>query len=267
MFGSTPLRARDFVENLAASGTYHFTSAELKSALGDVSNSAANQALRRLAIKGQVASPARGFHVVVPPEYRRVGCLPPEQFVPALMDYWTLPYYVGLLSAAQYHGAAHHRPQQFQVVLEKNRPLISCGSVRVMFVARGDLATVPIREFNTPRGAVCVSTAEATAVDLVGHPQCAGGVDRVAGLLMELAEELDAALLVDAARNTSVLWAQRLGYLLEHVGATDKTGPLKDYVRATARNYTRLVPSVHADTTMRSRDWRVWVNASVEPDA
>jgi hypothetical protein len=30
-----------------------------------------------------------------------------------------LTYYAGLLSAAQYHGAAHHRPQEFQIVVAK----------------------------------------------------------------------------------------------------------------------------------------------------
>ena len=32
-----------------------------------------------------------------------------------------LGYYSGLLSAAEYHGAAHQRPQAFQVFLAKNR--------------------------------------------------------------------------------------------------------------------------------------------------
>ena len=170
---SAPTRARDLVENFAAHGNYHFTSAEVKAALG-VSSAAAKQALRRMSIKGLVASPARGFYVMVPPEYRRIGCLPPDQFIPDLMAHWNLPYYVGLLSAAQYYGAAHHRPQHFQVVLAKNRPPVLCGSVMVMFVARGDMAAVPTQDFNTLRGTVRASTAEATAVDLVGYAHRAG---------------------------------------------------------------------------------------------
>jgi hypothetical protein len=38
-----------------------------------------------------------------------------------------LAYYAGLLSAAQLHGAAHQRPQEFQVFLAKNRRPIRCG--------------------------------------------------------------------------------------------------------------------------------------------
>lgn len=258
-------RARDVIAGLAARGRYHFASSELRSALG-VSEQAARQALSRLAAKREIASPARGFYVIVPPEYRRLGCLPADQFLPALMEHRNARYYVGLLSAAQYHGAAHHRPQEFQVMLGRNRPMIVCGSVRVAFVARRELAAVPVERFNNPRGTVLVSTVEATAVDLVGYMRRAGGVDRVAGVLSELGEDMDPERLVDASESASILWAQRLGYLLEHVGAGDRAELLKEHVRRRARNYTRLLPSAPAEGSPRSKDWRLFVNADIEAD-
>src|SRR5204862_425249 len=75
---------------------------------------AVQAALRRLKRRGEIADPYRGFHVIVPPEYRRLGCLPAEQFVPQLMRVLGETYYVALLSAAELHGAAHQRPQAFQ---------------------------------------------------------------------------------------------------------------------------------------------------------
>jgi predicted transcriptional regulator of viral defense system len=156
-----------------------------------VSLVAARAALRRLAEKKAIASPQRGFHVILPPEYRRVGCLPPKQFVPQLMATRGLTYYVGLLPAAQYHGSAHHRPQQFQVMVERPRPAISCGEVRVAFIARRAAASVAVELRNTPRGTIRVSTPEATALDLVGYPAHAGGLDAVATVLSELVDRLD----------------------------------------------------------------------------
>ena len=250
----------------AARGQYHFTSSEFRSALG-VSAAAANQALWRLTNRSEIASPGRGFYVVVPPEYRAIGCLPADQFIPALMDQRGMRYYVGLLSAAQYHGAAHHRPQVFQVMVERSRRPITCGAVRVDFIARAGLANVPLSTFDSPRGTVVASTVEATAVDLVGYMGRAGGVDRVAGMLSELSEQMDPVLLVNAARSASVLWAQRLGFLLEFVGAEDRCGPLKDHVRQRARNYTRLLPSARADGAARSGDWQLLVNARIEAEA
>ena len=264
-YGITVPRARNFIEDLVASGRYHFSSSEIRTALG-VTDAAARQALSRLAAKGKIASPARGFYVVVPPEYRRLGCLPADQFVPALMESRDLPYYVGLLSAAQYHGAAHHRPQEFQVVVERNRPAIECGSVRVVFVARRRLLDVPVQTFHSPRGPVRVSTAEATAVDLIGYMNRAGGLDRVAQLLSELGPVLDPDRLVEATESAPILWAQRLGYLLEHVGAGDKVEPLKQQVRQRSRNYTRLVTGKEARGGLRAKDWRLRVNEEVRTD-
>jgi len=101
-----------FVDDLASKGKYCF-SAKDAIELSSSSDIAVRAALRRLREKGEIAMPYKGFYVIVPPEYRNMGCLPAEQFIPALMDHLEEYYYVGLLSAAQYHGAAHHRPQIF----------------------------------------------------------------------------------------------------------------------------------------------------------
>lgn len=36
----------------------------------------------------------------------------------------------------EYPGAAHQRPQVFQVVVARNKPEIVCGKVRIQFIAR-----------------------------------------------------------------------------------------------------------------------------------
>lgn len=258
---SSPTAAH-LVDRLAASGRYHFTTADAVKALG-VSPVAARAALRRLAAKGAIASPHRGFHVIVPPEYRRLGCLPAEQFVPQLMAHLGLSYYAGLLTAAQFHGAAHQRPQAFQVMLEKNRAPIQCGDVRVEFFARKAIARVPVAEVNTPRGVLRVSSPDATAIDLVGYLGKAGGVDTVATVLAELAERLDADRLVAAARTAPTPWSQRLGYLLDQAGASDKTGGLEKWVRGRATEYTQLLPGGRR-ARERSKRWRLGVNAKLE---
>jgi predicted transcriptional regulator of viral defense system len=259
-------RARTFITNLASQGRHHFTAAEAQSALG-VSPAAARLALSRLAKQGVVASPARGFYVIVPPEYRSLGCLPADQFIPALMERLGLRYYAALLSAAQYHGAAHHRPQEFQVALASNRRPIACGAVRVSFIARKRIGDVPVRSFNTPRGTILVSTVEATAVDLVGYEHHAGGLDQVATILSELAERIDPERLTEAARSAPVPWAQRLGYLLELVGAAEKAAALKVYVHEKARDATPLLPAAPHEHAKRSVNWKLFVNADVEPEA
>ena len=256
---------RSFVSNLAVGGRYSFASSEAQSALG-VSPAAVKLALNRMTKQGGIASPARGFYVIVPPEYRSLGCLPADQFISALMKSLRQTYYAGLLSAAQYHGAAHHRPQEFQIFLAKNRRPIQCGSVRVAFMARRRVTEVPVQNFNTPRGTILVSTPEATAIDLVGYQHRAGGLDQVATILSELAEKIDPGKLAAAARTSPIPWAQRLGYLLELIGVGKKAFALKAYVHKHARLAAVLLPTAPRANSSRNDDWNLFVNADVEAE-
>lgn len=258
------IHAKDYVASLAASGRYHFTSADAKQALR-ASPDAIKLALNRLSKQGVIAAPSRGFYVIVPPEYKSLGSLPADQFVPQLMANLDLPYYAGLLTAAQYYGAAHHRPQEFQVFTEKPRRPIICGKVRVTFIVRKLVKDVATRPFNTTRGIIAVSTPEATAIDLAGYPEHAGGLEQSATVLSELAEQLDPDKLVEAAATAPMPWAQRLGYLLEHGGAGDVLGPLRQHVRSLAREYVPL--ALQDDRKgLRATDWKLIINEDVEPE-
>lgn len=234
-------------------------------ALG-VSLSAVRASLRRLKRRGEIAEPYRGFHVIVPPEYRRLGCLPPEQFVPQLMEYLGGTYYVALLSAAELHGAAHHRPQAFQVMLAKNRRAIACGEVRVQFIARHDLARTPVVEKNSPRGRMRVASPEATALEIVGYADHCGGLDNVASVLADLTETLGATKLLEAARLCPIVWVQRLGYLLDLAEHQDLANSLVDHVREHALTFAPLVRAEPATRVPRLGRWKLALNASVEPD-
>ena len=259
------MTASQYIDHLASIGRYHFTTDEATEALG-VSRLAARAALRRLMRHGAIATPFRGFYVVVSPEYRRLGCLPGEQFIDQLMGHLGEPYYVGLLSAAEYHGAAHHRPQQLQVVSEKNRPALDCGRVRVAFIARSNILEIPVRLFNTPRGTLRVSTPEATALDLVGYPEHSAGLANVATVLSELAESLDPDQLADAARHSPLPWSQRLGYLLEHLGFKEASDSLATFVADNAPHVTPLAPAAPMRGTPRDSRWKVAVNTAVEAE-
>ena len=256
---------REFPTQLAARGRYHFTTEQTASELG-VSLTAARAALRRLRDRGAIATPFRGFHVVVPPEYLSLGCLPPEQFVPQLMEHLGVVYYAGLLGAARYHGASHQQPQLFQVVVPTNRPRIDCGQVHVAFTARRNAREMPTVSFNTPRGQVIVSTPAATAYDLVGYESHCGGLSNVATLLSELSPALDPQQLVQAAPLSPMPWTQRLGFLLESVGAGDQCEPLHGYVAEHATGTTPLSPARDAAGAPRDPRWKLLVNSEVEPE-
>lgn len=259
------MRAEEYIEDLAVHGRFHFTTASALKAVGGT-RSAVRAQLRRLRTRGRIASPMRSFHVIVPPDYRRLGCLPAEQFIDQLMEVVGEPYYVALLSAAERHGAAHQRPQSLQVMVRKNRPAIECGQVRIMFVARSDLEGMPVALFNTPRGVVRYSTPEVTALELVGYPQHAGGINNVVTVLAELAEEMVPAILLDAARLSPMGWSQRLGYLLEMVEQQDLEDVLASFVESGARSYTPLRRAAAVAGAVRNSRWKLLINVEVDPD-
>lgn len=259
------VRAASYITELAARGRYHFTTDEAAAALGG-SSAGVRAALRRLKAKGEIAAPHRGFHVIVPPEYRRLGCLPADQFVPQLMQQLDEVYYVALLSAAELHGAAHQRPQSFQVMVKTNRRNIECGQVRVQFIARRDLELTPVVEHKTPRGPLRISSTEATALELVGYADVSGGLDNVASVLAELVEALDPQRLSAAAALCPIAWVQRLGYLLDLAGHREVGDVLVPRVEAGAHVVAPLVRAATRAGAERSKRWKLAVNATVELD-
>jgi len=259
------MHAQDYVEDLAGQGRYCFTTESAVAALG-ASQVAVRAQLRRLKQRGRIASPMRSFHVIVPPEYRRVGCLPAEEFVDQLMAELGEPYYVGLLSAAARHGAAHQRPLSLQVMVPKNRAVVECGEARIAFVARGDLERMPVVTFNTARGTVRYATPEGTALELVGYPRQAGGLSNVATVLAELSEAIDPQRLLAAAQLCPIGWSQRLGYLLELVERKELAAVLEPFVEEHAQSYAPLRRAEDVARAERVPRWKLLVNADVEPD-
>lgn len=254
-----------YMDALVAGGRYHFTTDEAAKAL-DISALAARESVRRQRIKGRLAMPYRGFNLILPPEYRRLGCLPADQFLPQLMEHLGLRYYAGLLSAASFHGAAHQAPMVFQVVLAASRDGIRCGQVGVDFVGRRNVAEIPTEPRNTLRGILSISTPEATAFDLVGYPGHAGGLSNVATVLSELAEKLDAGKLSAEIPRSPLPWTQRLGHLLEAVGADRLAEPLAEHIARNAREYIPLRPGASVEKAVRIPRWRLLVNETVEAD-
>jgi predicted transcriptional regulator of viral defense system len=254
-----------FVQDLLAEGRSCFSFEDVQK-LKNSSPEALKAALRRLQKKGDIAMPYRGFYVIVPPEYKAAGCLPPEQFIPDLMDHIGEIYYAGLLSAAEYHGAAHQRPQVFQVVVAKSRRPISCGKMRVDFIVRKNAAQIPTEKINTPAGELKISQPEATALDLVGYAGHSAGLDNVATVIAELAEKIDAGRLRKMAELSPIAWVQRLGYLMELVGAKDKAEGIADYVAQKRPVRTPLAPALKSIGAKFDGRWRVFINTKVEPD-
>ena len=111
----------NFLRAIRARGRYSFTLEELKKEF-DLPYPTIKQSLYRLKIKTRVAQIRQGFYVIVPPEYSAMETLPTVMFIDSMMKYLDKSYYVGLLSAAALHGAAHQQPMTDFIVTQTPAP-------------------------------------------------------------------------------------------------------------------------------------------------
>ena len=246
-------------------GRHSFDVAEAAETLG-LSRAQTLQALARLLKKGDIVSPARGFYLVVPPEYRTWGGPPGMSFVDSLMTHLGQPYYVALLSAAAVHGASHQAPQVFQVMVRDNTFVRNktVGRTRLHFYSNSHIEADPVQRLAVPTGYVTVSTKETTVVDLVSKPRFSGGLGNVATILREIGELRGAELARVAARRDRSI-ARRVGWLIEKFGEVDDIEALLQAARADEGEPTPLAAAAGRRGAL-DRRWALRVNISVEPD-
>lgn len=255
-----------FVDELPASGRYTFNRAELQKNF-QKSDAAIRLALHRLQRKGRVVSPKRGFYVVVPEEYRHTGAPPPTWFIDALMKEWRSDYYVGLLSAAEIHGAAHQRPQEFQVVTDKPRRPIEISRYRIRFFKKWNIKDVPVIDQKTPTGFMKVSTPEATALDLIRYYEHVGFYGNVITVLSELSDVMNAKHLVAAAKSgVELAVVQRLGYFLELLDKSKLADSLHKWLSTRSPRLTNLRSDLDSGDSSLNRRWSLYINEQVEVD-
>lgn len=263
-----PPSPRDLSDWLIAHGRHWVTVLEVAELL-NIPASHVPPTLARSRAKGQLLSPTRGAYVPIPPEYRMWGTVPASHFVDAWMKHLGHDYYVGLLSAAELHGAAHQHSQVFQVITDGRLRHRSFGRVRFEFIHSIDVGLRPHTSMNTPTGTMQVSTPEATVLDLVSHPRKSGGISNVATILTELLEEqrVEISTLASVSRAYPVAVRQRAGWLLAHLAEKhDVTVDLAPLAAVSDRKEpTALDPSGRRSGKFDER-WNVIVNAEVEPD-
>lgn len=207
------------VVKLQSDGRLSFSLDEMRNQFSSSSEIALKFALNRLSKKNKIVSVYKGFYVIIPPEYSNRKILPPELFIDSLFKFLERPYYLGLLSAAALHGAAHQQPQESYVFINKP-PLRSTKveGIKINYVVKSLLPQVGIEKRKTETGYINISSAELTAIDLVEYQHRVGGLSRIATILHELTEAMSPEKLNDMLQNKfSLSSLQRLGYLLDCV--------------------------------------------------
>jgi predicted transcriptional regulator of viral defense system len=206
---------------------------------------------------GVIFSPARGFYVLVPPEYRSWGTVPADWYVEDMMQQMGRRYYVSFLTAAGLHGASHHATQLFQVVVDKtvrNREI--CG-VRFRFYQSTAMESHATEKRTSPNGAVTIATPETCLLDLAERPDAGGGLNTILETVPELV--IHRGMLVEGARLRPRATTRRCGWILSQTHPGLDLGELMVLAEPASRNPTPLLASgVSAGPV--DPDWGVIVN-------
>jgi predicted transcriptional regulator of viral defense system len=257
-----------FLDSVQAKGRYFFTLNDAKNGL-QIEQRAIQKQLQPLLRKRKVALIRKGFYAIVAPEYKITGAPPVTHYIDGLMKNLKRPYYIGLLNAAAWYGAAHQQPQEYSIIISPPYlPPIRKPYARIHFVYKKKWDGNDIIQQKTNAGYVRVSSPELTALDLCYYSKHSGGINRVATVLQELSEEIDSQKLVEVAKRfSSLMAAQRLGYLLELLGHKEIVSPLKDWLQNQKHHATLLDAGGRSNTSkVTGNDWRIIVNAKPEPD-
>jgi predicted transcriptional regulator of viral defense system len=258
----------DFINELRSNGRYAFSLLEVRNQF-EQSDEAIKKALQRLKKKKEIALIRNEFYVIITPEYRSKGILPPSLFIADLMKFLGKDYYVGLLNAAAYYGAAHQQPQSFSVITMKpSLRNINNDNLKINFYIKKEWDKDGIVQKKVDTGYINVSSPELTALDLVYYFDQSGGLNRVATVLEELSESIDANKLLNLAKQYSpITTVQRLGFLLEDVlNMRNLSDPIKEYLKTVNYFPVLLRPQKEKPEMITGNDWKVVQNLEIETD-
>lgn len=263
-----------YLDRLLSRGSLVLTPEQTRKDLG-ITRRAFIDAAKRQQKKGNLIMPRRGFYAIVPPQYLALGAPPPSLYIDSLMRQEGHPYYVGLLKAAELHGASHQAVMQFQVVTDKRLPKIRAGRSVLAFYYRKDMDEVVegLEEHKTEAGFIKISGIELTMLDLLRYPHAAAGLDNIATVLGDLGSRFDPYKLADLSTAFERTIVQRLGYLLDKLGFSEQTGALHETLsRFRVLPWTELEPArqknhvVKHEPIERDQRWHVSVSRIPEID-
>ena len=128
-------------------------------------------------------------------------------------------YYVGLLSAAEVHGAAHERPQVFQLVTDRPTRDRDVERVQLRMYAKHLINSASVQRVNTHTGTMAVSSPELTVIDMSGRLEHVGGLDALATVVHELGSDamFDAQRFEAVAVQEPLSSVRRAGWMIEHL--------------------------------------------------
>jgi predicted transcriptional regulator of viral defense system len=266
-----------YLDNMLSRGRAYFSKEEALKALGR-SSEAFTAAASRLMKKDRLASPKRGFYLIVRPEDRVMGAPDPARWIDPLMKYLAIDYRISLLRAAAFHGSSHQAAMVFQVVVPKQLRPFDLGRHKIQFVYQTPKAFIQTNQANwlaqlkTDAGFAKIAGIEVTLLDTIRYFHKAGGINGAAQIIHDIGRQANPRRLAKAAAVYENSAVRRLGYLLDHFGHKRQANALVSYIKK-AKSMKPFDPSVKpiiaglSEPEENNSKWMLTINEPVEIDS
>ena len=253
--------AEDYCDERLALGHVTLVLSELVAKSG-LSAIAAERQLARLRGRVTRVSPRQPFYLIVSPEHRGNGAPPPSWWLHEYFAWLKRPYYLALQSAASIYGSNPQALQVTQVMTDRPLRPIRVGKLQVVFFVKQKIGQTPTE---SPRGAVAplfTSTPEATAFDLIRYASSIGGIDRAADTIRPMMDRLNDRKLAEVLRTEKLpTTAQRLGFVLDALGARSLLGTIRDWLPAELKPVSLAPERGDSGKETLSKRWQVYNNS------
>jgi len=262
---------KEWIEELQKKGITTFRLTDVTETFPELKPDTIRRSLTRQTQKRKICSVWNGFYVIIPIEYQNKGIVPVVFYIDQLMGFLGRDYYIALLNAAAFYGAAHQRPQEYTIVTTPPSLRTSKrDGVRINFINKSAIPEELIEQRKTQTGYIKVSSAELTSADLIQYEKEIGGLNRAATVLNELAESLKFKGVSQSFFEYAPLPViQRLGYLLDvELGYSELADDLLSEIQKYSFRF-RKTPLKYKKTTdgcAINEKWKVIVNESIEID-
>ena len=175
------------------------------------------------------------------------------------------PYYIGYLSALNYHGLSDRVSPVIYIVTTKRRRDRTILHTRLRFITVKETKMFGWEKTIISNTAIQISDPEKTVVDCLDRPEYGGGLDEIAKTIFYEHGSLNMPKLLSyAEKNGNKTVIKRLGYLLDHLKLTEYQ-PLFKEIKL-SQGYPKLDP-MHPPNGTYNRKWGLLVNTVLTPEA
>ncbi len=262
------MNVTDYIKRLQSIEEYAFSLEEL---IVNCNKSAVSlkRELARLVEKKEILNIRKEFYLIIPPRYSKQHQLPIQLYIEKLFKFIGVPYYLGLYSAAKFHGANHQQAQQEYIITNKSAIRnIKKGSINIRFFTSSTLPNKNINKLKSDAGLFKISSPALTAIDLIHYQTKLGGLNRMLAILEELSEEITVQDITDLLSwYTNKSSIQRFGFLLEYLQVDDELiNIVRDYFNNKKFYPVLLSPQAHKRPGSVDNYWKVDINIKLEND-